>query len=270
MTDFGAEITQQGLNVTDASDDQKVLDTRWKTLDIFDEPNFSQTVTFPVSGGATRSYITIYSHEQGFLPAFDYVVNNFTMSDPSANQDIQLYTDSQNIYLIPQITSSLSSVTVEIDITLRVLTLPITEEYQAPVVQGVPLNVNSSSGEGVEFLKPSSAGIDISTANPEQLDFSTRLRPLNILQHGTTTITSTTIVINYVYNNPPLYSLAIYQPDGFTFPGGKIAGPLIGALSFAGGKGTVTSTQITVSGTQASLAGSFAYILYKDPLNIPS
>lgn len=278
MDEHGAEFSEAGIPVKTASDDQKVLDTRWVTLDIANEPTYNQTLTLATNApgdgttlGFTTEYLIIYTHNLGFLPAFDYEIASYSISDITALFTPKIVADATNIYLVPEIGSINTSVDFMVAINLRVYTLPITTEYQAPIVNSQPLTASSPSGYGVEFLKPNVTVGDITEASPDQYSFSTALRPLNILQHGTVTIPgiSGNIVINYNYGQHPFYLLGVYYPDSFTSVGSiTIPGPLVEALAFAGGRGAITSTTITVSGIQSTLSGSFAYILFKDPMDL--
>lgn len=273
---YGAEISEAGIPVKTASDDQKVLDTRWRTLDIVVEPVYSYSTTLPtdapgdnVTFGSTTDYITIYSHNLGFLPAFDYSIDTFTISDPNATSTPALVSDKNNIYFVPEIGSVNTSVQVTIQISLRIYNLPVTLEYQAPVVQSQPVTGPINSGYGAKFLKQNTILGDINEGSPDDYSFSTGLRPLNILQTGTVTVSEGIVQITYNYGVSPLYTMAVYYPNNFTAAGGiNISGPLVGALSFAGGRGTITPTIITVQGVQSSLAGEFAYIIFKDPMDI--
>lgn len=282
MADSGAEISQQGIDVSRASDDQKVLDTRWVTLDILSEPTFDLTQTFPTGApgggffGFATPILSLFTHNLDFLPAFDYEIDEFTCDDPAAIIDTSNFVSSgKAIYFVPSVGSLNTSVTLTISLRLRIFDLPVTEEYAAPVIQSTPLTSNTPSEYGAEFVDPGSVGISIDTATPEELSFSTKLRPLNILQHGTVKVPppAGNISIDYNYGNPPLYILGIYYPLGLGASAqgnSDLEGPLVGALTFSGGRGTITDTNIQVGGVQSALAGSFAYILFKDPLNISS
>lgn len=274
--DEGAVISEQGIPVNSASDDQKVLDTRWVTLDIVAEPNYNSTVTMQTTApgdgstfGFTTSYIILYSHNLGFLPAFDYEIVSETFTGSIAQNTPTVYADAQNIYFIPVVETVQTSLSISLNINLRIYNLPITSSYQAPVVQGIPITQPVISEFGVKFLDQNSTALDIRDASIDNYSFNTQLRPLNILQHGTVTVSNGSIVINYTYDQHPFYLLAPYSPSIYTDAGGvSIAAPLVSALSFAGSRGTVTNNTISITGQQSVLTGSFAYILFKDPMDL--
>lgn len=272
--DEGAIISQQGIPIDQASDDQKVLDTRWVTLNIFSGPNYSNVLNLPmVLDGAlyvNTGYTTIYTHNLGYLPAFDYLINSYTLSDPNAYTSFEVYADTNNIYLAPSIVTTFSAITLSINITLRIYTLPITQSFQAPTVNTISSVNPTQSNYGVEFALPADVAPDISNLPIAEYSFSTRLKPLNILQTGTYTIPGVggSIIINYNYPQYPLYMLAQYFPNGINYANLTIANPLVGSLGFQGGRGTISPTTITINGVQAYFFGSFAYILFKDPIGL--
>lgn len=268
--DYGAAISEQGISVNKASDDQKVLDTRWATLDIVAEPVFNETLTLATNGSNdTTQVIVVYAHNLGFQPAFDYEVVSKTFVAPVISDNGVFVADKINIYYVPFVASSTNPVVVDVTVNLRVYNVPITAEYQAPIVQAQPRSGDITVPYGAKFLNSQSTALDINTASIDNYSFNTQLRPLNILQHGTVAVSGGLILIPYNYAQHPLYMLAQYFPNGYSdASGAAIAGPLVGSLSFAGGKGSITSTQITVQGVQATLTGTFAYILFKDPIDL--
>jgi|ERR1035437_4801109 hypothetical protein len=276
MPDYGAAISTQGIPVDQASDDQKVLDTRWKTLNIFTEFTYSNTVILNINnpGGSLASntnYFTIFAHNLGYLPAFDYVINSFTVSDNSQagiNQ-FNVYAGANNIYLVPTINTVLNAnIILTINMTVRVYTLSITTEFQGSSVQGQAISNSKQSEYGVDFIKPGLASPNIINDTIDEYSFSTKLRPLNILQHGTT---FSKVVIHIPYNYPkyPFYLFCEYSPSGQTYNHKcTIPEPIVGDLGFQGGRGIITSTMVSISGLQSGLQGNYAYILFKDPINI--
>jgi hypothetical protein len=283
---FGASISVQGVPVKTASDNQKVIDTRWLTLDIFQDFNYSGTFSFNTSApgdGSTIGYPTapylLYNHQQGFLPAYDYIINTFTCSDPTATVYHSFYADTNNVYYAPELATIQQSVSITLNITIRMYTLPITQTFNAPNVQQQATSTPNSSEFGVEFINPQYAAPTISNASINQFNFTTQLRPLNILATGVYALTgypdinAGLVVIPYNHINPPLYMIAPYLPNGFkkqfNFPQFGMSQPLIQPLGFSGGRGKVTSKSITIGGVQGALGGVgafYAYILLKDPL----
>lgn len=275
MTNYGAEFSQQGIDIGRASDDQKVLDTRWPTLDIAFEPTYNATVTMPITSFESHFIVTVFEHNLGFIPAFDYQVDIFNVSPVNGGDLIftnqNMWADKNNIYFNPLIETSDSSKSVTMSIRLRIYHVDITTFYQAPVVNPSPTDTNFDSTYGARFIGPNFAGQDMGTAPPEEFSFSSTLRPLTILQNGIQSTSSGILIIPYSYSNPPLYEVAVYRPNGLskvTFDTVTQAGPLVGALTFSGGKSTATVNTLNIRGAQSSLAGQFAYILFKDPLNI--
>lgn len=267
---FGAAISEQGVPLAQASDDQKVIDTRWKTLDILYDYTYSNTVALTMVSHFNTNYIEISTHNLGYLPAFDYEILSYTLTDPSATVAWFAFADNVNVYLVPQIISLQANVSLTVSVAVRVYALNITQFYQAPNVQAISTANPSSTGFGIEFIKPADASPVIINNPINEYSFNTQLHPLNILQNGTYTIPSggTTILINYTYPQFPLYLLAQYLPSGYVSTHVSVPGPLIGSLGFQGGSTTISSTALTVTGVQSTLSGSYAYILFKDPIGL--
>lgn len=267
--DEGAEISQQGIDVSKASDDQKVLDTRWVTLNIFVETTYTNSIQLTLNNGLSIDYVIIYKHNLGYIPAFDYsIIQN--CSDGTAIFGQNIIADSSNVYYIPNCSVNNPPATISFTITLRIYDLPITQSFQAPTVQSISTVNPSASGYGVEFINPNYASPIISNDPVAEYNFSTQLKPLNILQYGTTTTQAGFINIAYNYPQYPLYMLCQYYPNGYSRVGSfvKLPNPAVTSLGFAGGQGSINSTTITVSGVQSIFAGSFAYILFKDPIGL--
>jgi hypothetical protein len=267
--DEGAIISQQGIPIDQASDDQKVLDTRWVTLNIYTEQIYTNTISLTLQTGLSTNYLTVYRHNLGYVPAFDYVVSQ-TCSDSTATFGQDVVADNQNIYYIPNCSVNNPPATLTITIILRIYDLPITQSFQAPTVNTISSVNPTQSNYGVEFALPADVAPKISEFPVAEYAFSTRLKPLNILQYGTVTAVGGYISINYNYPNYPMYMLCQYYPNGYSRVGSlvKLGNPAVTSLGFSGGHGTINSTTITVSGTQSIFAGGYAYILLKDPIGL--
>jgi len=275
MDEYGAEISQQGIPVKQATDDQKVIDTRWVTLDVQNVYEYNSIVTVPLNdGGATQS-IVLCTHNSGFLPAYDYVINSYSLSTHVIGETFNFYADATNIYLVPFFEVGGSSIVLTINVTIRVYTLPITQSFQAPTVQSISAVNETNTGYGIEFVTEANASPQISEDPVGEYSFSTRLKPLNILQTGTYTVNDTAgvpnsgyIVINYSYPQNPLYQLCQYYPSGISSAALSMTQALVGPLGYQGAKGSVGNGTILIAGSGSALSGSFAYILFKDPIGL--
>jgi hypothetical protein len=119
---------------------------------------------------------------------------------------------------------------------------------------------------GVKILKEPNKEIDSS----EFSDFSvhTKTKALSIQQVGVTTADSDTdnqIVIEHNLGYPPSFITGRLYNQGDTF----ITLPEEQAMSPMGdfyGKTRATSNQLSIGGSQSVVTGTFAYIIFKDPL----
>ena len=280
---YGAAISEEGIPVNSASDDQKVLDTRWVTLDIVAEPTYNISATYATNAngsggyGYATQYTVAYSHGLGYPPAFNYRIDSITCNDPSqTNMTAYLIADSNNIYFLPQVSTTYTSVVITVSLQIRVFSIPITNSYVAPTINAVTTNTFNSSNYGVQIAGPNLEVPTFTGVAPTQLAMSTSLRPLSVLQAGTYTIPggAGSVVISFNAPYRPLYMMASYYPTGYSLNGIKIPGAVIAALNFQGGSGVASVSNgtapgvITINGAQSAIAGSVAYILLKDPLDV--
>lgn len=271
---YGAAISSQGIPVAQASDNQKVLDTRWVTLDILEEPTYNNTIIEVTnSNGFWTGFIPIHHHGLGRSPVFEAVItsNSYSSNVNVSLSNLNIYADYQDIYLIPSTLSSnidVETVSVTVSISIRVFSLPIERGFTAPNVKVTPRQGNVVSNYGAKFLNGNDSNVPIGIATPEQLNFSTTLRPLNIMQYGIATSSSGNVSIAYNYGGEfPLFDAAnYYPPQTLNVGGGLNQNTLIAPFGKDVPRASVTPTQITLGGIQTEYGNNAAYILFKDPL----
>lgn len=272
--DEGAEISQQGVPLSQASDDQKVIDTRWITLDIFKEYTYTNSVTSGVSGDFAFPVIIVATHNLGYIPVFDYQITSISYSDPNLGiLGANLWADTQNIYYAPEYFSLQPTVTTTLSIQVRVYTLNVTIPFTAPTVQAISITNNTDTGYGIEFVADNNASPNISQDPIGEYSFSTRLKPLNILQNGLTEAVvggqnNGYIIIDYSYPTNPIYQICQYFPNGIVNSNYNLPQALMGPLGFQGMRSTINNGVISITGEQAALTGWFAYIIFKDPIGL--
>jgi hypothetical protein len=127
----GILITQEGIDVSEAYDSQKVLDTRWKGFEIEREVVF--TMPNLVQSSGTQE---IYRHNLGFLPAFDIydtVLGSYILEpDFDGNGCVS---DTNRIFFQSFYNDDGWSGHKCI---LRIFNLDPTQEYVAPIVKTLP------------------------------------------------------------------------------------------------------------------------------------
>lgn len=248
MTD-GILITQEGVDVTEAQDSQKVLDTRWKSWEIEREVIFTMPTLNQTSGAQE-----IYAHNLGFLPAFDIYdieLGEYILGSDSTGAG--LVSDANRIFFQSFYNDNGWS---NHRCILRIFNLDPTQEYTAPIVQTLPSKGSTKQSIGIKSVRDNS---DMSEEELSHYSMNTKSKALQIQKTGLTTSNSGTdfqAIIRHDLGNPPTY-LATYA---------DIQRQWISAINpdFMPVLGRSDGTNIRFGGAQAALIGTIAYIIFKE------
>lgn len=174
----GMIFTQSGVPVDNAADYQKVLDSRWRFMEVeldqrvvFSLPSRS-SVTF-----ANRYYekTTVLKHNLGFIPLFET-----DLDDPAVTDGI--WADKKRIYVRRLISTGGASAVNRVSCRIRVYNVPVLEDYEAP--KDFALGSSSPKSDiGVQFLEDS-GGVDLGDRSPIGFSVDTRKKILSIHRHG--------------------------------------------------------------------------------------
>lgn len=180
----GMIFTQDGVPVRGAADYQKVLDSRWRFIEIEVEKNISvnlpavSTVLF-----ADRYYekTTILNHNLGFVPMFETDIDpddytSFGLAIFADKKRVFIRRDIQTIAIPPEVVTG----------KVRVYNLPIMEEYTAPKEFAVG-GTSPQSDIGIQFLEEG-GGVDLGDVSPIGFSVDTRKKILSVHKHGLATI----------------------------------------------------------------------------------
>jgi hypothetical protein len=245
----GVLVTQEGVDVADALDSQKVLDTRWKSFEILKEYVFTMPALVQSSG-----IQEIYTHGLGFLPAFDiydtvlgsYVLGGFADGTGCVSDTGRIY--FKGFYNDDGWSGH--------KCVLRIFNLDPTQEYTAPIVKTLPQKGSTKQSHGIKILRDTS---DIVEDELSKFALNTKSKALQIQKTGLTTANSGTnfrAVIQHNLGYPPTYMatwadinrqwIAAINPDFV---------PVIGRADGA---------TIEFGGAQSALTGTFTYIIFKE------
>ncbi len=240
----GISVVQEGINLPQAHDSQKVLDSRWRYFEIAFEKKISLGI---ITSGRTTD---IFEHKLGFLPAFDcyniatgVYIGGTTVGGLRSSED--------KVYFSGTFTDTGLS---NAEVLMRIYNIPITEEYTAPIDITFPGKTST----------PSKMGIKITASDFRQQELSkytlnTQSKSLSIKKTGIAVANSGTnyqAVIRHDIGNPPTYLVAEVDPKLIYIT--PITPDFVMARSSANG------TTLTLSGAQAVLTGSWAYIIFKE------
>lgn len=243
---YGVEIAQGGVDVTQAADYQKVLDSRWEFMEIAMEYQYN------IAPGNPGFPVKLFDHNLGHLPAF-------TQTQPVVFGVARatIVADDTSFYVFPDFVNTPVGF-------LRIYTCDITAEYQAPIetVSGSGFSV---SPDGIKILRQNTN--DINSTNPSDFSVSTNARPLSIHLHGIRAVNPSNSHLLFTHNvgYPPTYFVTPVGPFGTHLPQNTIKG-LTETFGFA----TANSYQIDIRGAQSGLAGNYAVMILKDPIEVAS
>lgn len=256
MTDYGITASQEGIDLKEATDAQKTLDSRWRYMDILQE----EVVSFGATSGIFPR-TNIYKHDLGFVPAFD-VYNTTTNSYiPSAVTSLAangIFADNTYVFYVGE-WDAFSEYTNS-NAIIRIYNIPITEEYSTSVTRTLTKGKSTSSRYGVKILNPKKSG---ELKDNEMTGFSLNTGSKGLAVHQTGTVMATPLVtwaftIQHGLGNTPIFMTATCADNkSYVSP---ITTDFLQELSQA-----TSSTQLSFKGAQASIpAGRYAYIIFKE------
>lgn len=245
----GIVVSQQGIDISQALDSQKILDSDFRYFDVLQEV----VMIMPTLLGDGGKQV-IYEHKAGFLPAFDVfdtVLNSYITISTSVGVGLlssttQLYFNG--FYVDPGWSGH--------KIIIRIYNVPITETFQAPIVQTLPTKGSSPSSEGIKVVRGTT---DMAEKELSKFALNTASKVLGIQKTGTGLSNSGTnnqLVIEHDLGHPPMFLLTYAD----------VAGLWVSTIdpSFLPAKSTADGSIMTFSGIQSALIGTFAYIIFKE------
>jgi hypothetical protein len=304
----GFVLSQEGIPVSYAADYQKVIDSRWKFLEIaFDttiDLSFSNLLTTRNSTGVTGgthgyNIFTILNHNLGYLPYFEYeILPNTTTGIYSGLHDSgynwiatiplnPLFADNNNIYFElayyrqNNAAPNTYTGTIRLNVRVKVYAVNLILEYSAPTLNSIGSKSFASSKTGVKMLRGNLGtigGMDL-----RNFSTNTTAKTISIQKTGTAvTPSSGPLVITHNAGYPPSFLMTqVIDRTKSVNPYSGSAGyntdatdyPLYNTPIILPGDSTIYSShsdnyQLTVGGVQAALSGYFSYIILKDPAEI--
>jgi len=259
----GITISQQGINVDDALDSQKVLDTRWRYFEIYKEIEIS----VPNIVNFTSPTIALYTHNLGFVPFFEIYnittggyIAPFSGSGGPGVKDWSItggiVSDKNSIFRfgLYQTTDGYS----DCRLLIRIYNVDATQEYTAPLVVANPYQAGKKAKYGVKVTQKQDPDM---MRNQELSNFTlnTEGKSLAIQKIGVIaadTNTGFVAKIDHNMGNLPIYLTAYMKLDK----------SMVSALNpdFVPVRATADRKYLTFSGVQAALIANFTYIIFKE------
>jgi len=256
MTNYGITASQEGIDLDNATDAQRAIDSRWRYMDILQEASLNL--------GTLTATAKIYEHKLGFVPAFDcYNLNlNIYMGgsvSPSGGDLPSIWADNQNVYVSNVHAIFGDPLVFNSNVIIRIYNVPITEEYTAPIAESSLKSKSSASKYGVKILNPDKSG-PIDSNDLTKFSLNTRSKSLSIHKTGTQVANSATVWglnINHGLNNPPIFMIASCATDkSYVYP--------INPQTFDFFAKADIPSQLSFRGVQSAMSGRYAYIIFKE------
>jgi hypothetical protein len=249
----GITITQQGIGVDQALDSQRVIDSRWRYFDILYEKKVSLGII--PDWLVDNSDIVLFKHKLGFLPAFDcYNITRGVYMATLSSGDC--------IYTTPLALDPSNGVDYSnTEVLVRVYSVPITEEYSAPISE-VSGKQSPSSKYGVKVLR----GDGNSRMNGTELSeysLNTKGKTLAVQKTGVAVVDNEGLaIIRHNLGFPPTYLTARMEDGGDEIQ--SLDPDFVPVLSSSRND----DNELVFGGAQGVLTGSFAYVIFKEPAEL--
>ena len=217
--DVGISISQSGSPVDMAPDYKKVLDSRWRFLEVAYEVDFPLRLPAraPDAGTTQRqtTRVNVLRHNLKFTPGFESGTLNYIIFDPGA-YELYTFSDDEFIYIEASYYPPDGARALSTTIPIRVYNLPVLEEYEAP--KELVAGSSSEQGDvGVKVLDGSDRSVRVGDDYPVGFSVDTTKKILSIHKHGVKDINRTLMSdLNMVSANASTDVITYTVRSGYT------------------------------------------------------
>ena len=262
----GIIFTQEGIPIKQSSDYQRVLDTRWKTMEIAFEKYVDISYENWVTG---RNNIEVFIHGFNYLPAFEFFQDKDTLEGNTtvlAGQHVSDYIIGtvDKIFVPIFKLAGDPSTALRVKGFLRIYRVDITGDYKAPSTSSrstLPIK----SKYGVKIIDSDDGYKDFDSREVYKYLQNSKEKTLGIHQHGVLTAESGTVTIDHGLGYSPSFEF-VSITNTFSIPGIDCIQP----FNSYSGRVSSSTYQLKFSGGQSALFGKYAYLVFKDPVELAS
>lgn len=277
----GIQIAQQGVPIDDAADYQLVLDSRWPLLEIYIEKEIDVTLPVPPNSPDTSAFAMYYTyelltHDLGFPPAWEFYVDpDVPLSDPVTFDSVIIRVTNKRVFVERLVfldgstgaPSSPSDTTFHVKGKVLIYKNNILNEYQSTAFTPEGRGIQERNRYGVKVLTEETAATAMSDDDYRNFALNTEAKAMGIHKTGLTVANAATSNIATIQHGLGyLPTFMIYQyiadPDYGVLSGGIEEPRLEGVRADT----RATNTTLTFRGVQAALVGTYAYLIFKDPI----
>lgn len=269
--DTGVIFTQDGVPVQGSADYQRVIDSRWRFMEVeLDVPFNISLPSLPTSSPNKIEKTIIATHAIGKHPYFEV---SYTAT-PVADIPLEIWADEDVVIIRRRTNASFGQPAQVVTGRLRVYNLPIFEDYVAPKTF-VQSGSSPEASAGIEFLEES-GGVSLGDVSSTGFSIDTRKKILSVHRHGKVvlddSLTPPPGVTDAIYHNvgyPPTYLLASTNEQDFVVPTYPETVHYVGPrLDVIQARITADVDYLHFKGIQASFGGTFGYVILKDPVEL--
>lgn len=188
----GISVTRQGVPIDRAADYQKVLDSRWRFMEVEYPLNITKVLPAGIANNVSSQTqrVNIFRHNLGFVPAFhgswkpeaawmSYVTDGYHPDLIGA----QLWCDDEWLYFERLIDPSTNVASLSIDVSALIYNLPILEDYQAPTEVAVG-TAPTKSTYGLRALDGKDPNVTIDGSSSHGFSVDTKKKIISVNRVG--------------------------------------------------------------------------------------
>lgn len=214
----GFIFTQSGVPVRGSAEYQRIIDSRWKFMEVDQEieVSFTMPAAGPVEASARYFQETeVMKHKLGFLPAWE---TDIAGAGGRGGFGGLMWANDQRI-IARRLVSTEGRIEETFTGRIRIYNLNILENYEAP--KGLPEGLSSPRGPaGIKFLDRDTRGVDVEDNSPVGFSLDTTKKVLAIHKHGLAEINEAfghTALVTAINTTTDVLTIAL-PPAGYPYP----------------------------------------------------
>lgn len=262
VTKFGIAIAQSGTPIARASDYQRIIDTRWKTMSVVATKEINITDAF-----ATAQVIKILDHNLGYLPAFEAPFYNTRFEVQTSNEGGYLFlSDRNSIYLV---VPDVYPFDYTIKGSINVYDLNMEVDYQGED-RGLIGSVGRSD-RGIKVIGNGQyAARDVRDTDPIGFSITTDSKAIGVDKIGTVNVVAGRGVIPHTLNYPPLINVVSFYNRTNIFSLGNQVQPPSNSDAFCGPLELPATVKVEPQAVvlESAAANTYRFVIFKEPTEI--
>lgn len=177
----GIAIAQEGIPVGRAADYQKVLDSRWRFMEVETEIPFSVVLPAQTNSGGVFTRVTVVAqHSLGFLPAFEAKYS--APEDDPHSSFLSIFSDTRTIFIRQTVIHGVNPA-YTITGNLRIYNLPMLDDFSVPN-EPISPTAGTVQNQGFRSLDGSVPNLQVDSQSPVGYSIDTFKKIISIHKTG--------------------------------------------------------------------------------------